>query len=74
MSFKPIRKIFFACALFFIISIPHSFSSITCCASEIVTPYADVYIYKYRTKNGVLQKRLWNDTKRVWAEPYWHSV
>lgn len=73
MNFKFIRNFFFVFALLFLVSIPNSFS-LVCNASEIVTPYADVYVYKYRRKNGILQKRLWNKSKGTWAEPYWHDA
>lgn len=32
---------------------------------------SDVYIYQYRTINGIEYRRLWNATKKEWAEPYW---
>ena len=73
MNFKFIKTFLFASALLFLISIPNDFS-LVCNASEIVTPYADVYVYKYRRKNGILQKRLWNSSKKLWAEPYWHDA
>lgn len=31
----------------------------------------DIYVYKYRTINGIRCRRLWNETKEEWAEPYW---
>mgnify|MGYP004536769105 CR=1 FL=1 len=51
---------------------------ISCNASEppTIETHSDVYVYKYRINNktGNVQKRLWNDSKKVWAEPYWHDV
>lgn len=36
-----------------------------------VEPRADVIVWRYRTYNGVLQKRRWNETKQTWYDPYW---
>ena len=36
-----------------------------------IAPYSDVYVTRYRVNNGKLQKRRWNETKGVWADPYW---
>ena len=41
--------------------------------SEIV-PYADVIVRKYRTYNGVLQYRRWNETRGYWVDPDWIDV
>ena len=51
----------------------------SCNAAEISTTietYSDVYVYKYRinSNTGHTQKRLWNKSKGIWAEPYWHDV
>lgn len=40
-----------------------------------ISPRADKFIYKYRkTKEGILERRLWNSTKGQWAEPRWTKV
>ena len=39
-----------------------------------IAPYSDVYVTRYRVNNGKLQKRRWNETKGVWADPYWIDV
>ena len=51
----------------------------SCNAAEIpntTETYSDVYVYKYRinSNTGRTQKRLWNKSKGIWAEPYWHDV
>lgn len=37
------------------------------------TPFAteDDIIIKYRKYNGKWQYRRWNDTKKIWVDPYW---
>lgn len=32
---------------------------------------ADVIVIKYRTNNGVLQYRRWNETRGYWVDPDW---
>ena len=39
-----------------------------------VTPRADVIIYKYRTYNGRLQYRRWNETQGYWVDPEWITM
>lgn len=41
---------------------------------EGIEPYADIIYYRYRTRNGVRQRRLWNDTKGCWVDPYWTNI
>lgn len=31
----------------------------------------DEIVWKYRTYNGVFQKRRWNNTTGSWYDPYW---
>ncbi|MCD7836695.1 MAG: hypothetical protein LUG83_08645 [Lachnospiraceae bacterium] len=35
---------------------------------------ADVIITKYRTYNGVLQYRRWNETRGVWVDDEWITM
>jgi hypothetical protein len=43
--------------------------------SEIViTPYADVIVKAYRSNNGVIQYRRWNQTRGYWVDPYWINL
>ncbi|MBE6824220.1 MAG: hypothetical protein E7513_02620 [Ruminococcaceae bacterium] len=39
-----------------------------------VEPMADVIVWKYKTVNGVLYKRRWNETKCVWVDSAWIKV
>lgn len=40
-----------------------------------ISPRAtDTIVWKYRIKDGVMQKRRWNATKQVWVDPYWINV
>lgn len=40
-----------------------------------ISPRAsDEIVWKYRIKDGVIQKRRWNATKQVWVDPYWINV
>ena len=76
MNSKFFKSKLFLFLLLLVVSSSNKFSYIICNASEIetISPLADTYVYKYRRLNGVLQKRLWNDSQKVWAEPYWHNV
>lgn len=31
-------------------------------------------VWRYRTKNGILQRRRWNATLGEWYDPYWMNV
>lgn len=74
---KP-RK--FAILLSFILSIsivsPTLAASIppTSAQNNISVYISDKIVYKYRTYNGVLQYRRWNETKKCWVDPYWINV
>ena len=48
----------------------------TVCAAgtEDATTYADVVYYVYRTRDGWIQKRRWNETRGYWVDPYWINV
>ena len=48
----------------------------TVCAAgtEDATTYADVVYYVYRTRDGWIQKRRWNETRGYWVDPYWITV
>lgn len=37
-------------------------------------PQGDVIVIKYRTYNGVLQYRRWNETQQCWVDPDWINV
>lgn len=34
----------------------------------------DTIIYRYRMRNGKLQRRRWNETKQCWVDPEWSDV
>lgn len=34
----------------------------------------DIIIKKYRVYNGRIQYRRWNDTKKIWYDPFWIDV
>ncbi len=36
-----------------------------------VEPMADTIVWKYKTVDGVLYKRRWNQTKSVWVDANW---
>ncbi|MDO4297343.1 MAG: hypothetical protein Q4C59_02555 [Lachnospiraceae bacterium] len=39
---------------------------------QTATPCSeDIIVIKYRTYNNRLQYRRWNDTKKIWVDPYW---
>lgn len=40
----------------------------------VIEPRADVIVYKYRTYNGKIQYRRWNETQGYWVDPYWRDV
>lgn len=57
-------------------AIPGAQAPTTVCAAEAeeAAPYADVIYYVYRTYNGWIQKRRWNETRGYWVDPYWMNV
>lgn len=36
-----------------------------------ITPRKDVIVMKKRVFNGKQQYRRWNETRKVWVDPYW---
>lgn len=57
-------------------TVPGAQAPATVCAAqaEEAAPYADVVYYVYRTWNGWMQKRRWNETRGYWVDPYWINV
>lgn len=42
--------------------------------ADTISPCSDSLVYRYRHRNGYTERRLWNKTKRKWAESSWHRV
>lgn len=40
-------------------------------SESVIEPRADVIVMKYRTYNGKVQFRRWNETQGYWVDPYW---
>ena len=40
-------------------------------SESVIEPRADVIIIKYRTYNGVVQYRRWDETRGYWVDPEW---
>lgn len=40
-------------------------------STELISPRADVIVYKYKPIDGKLYKRRWNETKKVWVDSVW---
>lgn len=57
-------------------AVPGAQAPATVCAAEAeeAAPYADVVYYVYRTWNGWVQKRRWNETRGYWVDQYWINV
>lgn len=57
-------------------AVPSVQAPTTVCAAEAedATPYADVVYYVYRTRDGWIQKRRWNESRGYWVDPYWINV
>ncbi|MCI5943100.1 MAG: hypothetical protein MRZ41_00175 [Eubacterium sp.] len=57
-------------------AVPDAQAPATVCAAqaEEAAPYADVIYFVYRTYNGWVQRRRWNETRGYWVDPYWMNV
>lgn len=42
--------------------------------ASTIQPRADKIVVKYRTVNGVVQYRRWNETKGCWVDPAWINL